>query len=47
MLLIQHAPHFVADAFCASLIARDVGGAFGTLPSQVKMSEIIERAWAR
>ncbi len=48
-LLIQHAPHAIADAFCASRIARDAGGAtggaLGTLPSQVRMSEIIERAW--
>jgi putative acyl-CoA dehydrogenase len=48
-LLVQHAPHAVADAFCASRIARDAGGAsggaLGALPSQVKMSEIIERAW--
>lgn len=44
-LLVQHAPHVVADAFCASRIARDAGGAFGTLSSKVKIGEIIEWAW--
>jgi putative acyl-CoA dehydrogenase len=48
-LLVQYAPHTISDAFCATRIARDAGGAsggaMGTLPSQVKMSEIIERAW--
>ncbi|MEJ7833740.1 MAG: acyl-CoA dehydrogenase family protein, partial [Nocardioides sp.] len=31
-LLVRHAPPALADAFCASRLARDWGGAFGTLP---------------
>jgi putative acyl-CoA dehydrogenase len=44
-LLVQHAPAAVADAFCTSRIARDCGGAFGTLPPNTQFDEIIKRAW--
>jgi putative acyl-CoA dehydrogenase len=44
-LLIRHAPAAVADAFCASRLAGDRGGAFGTLPASVAFDSIIERAW--
>ena len=43
-LLVQHAPAAVADAFCGSRIAGDWGGAFGTLPGDARVDEIIERA---
>ena len=44
-LLVQHAPTAVADAFCASRLARDWGGAFGTLPKGLDLDTIIERAF--
>ena len=34
-LLLRHAPDGIADAFCASRLDRDWGGAFGTLPAGV------------
>ena len=43
-LLLRHAPGFVADAFVASRIARDVGGAFGRLPDGVDAGAILVRA---
>ncbi|WP_148614179.1 acyl-CoA dehydrogenase family protein [Nocardioides rubriscoriae] len=43
-LLVQHAPHAVADAFCASRLARDWGGALGTLPPGLDLDAIVERA---
>ena len=43
-LLMRHAPAFVADAFIASRIAQDVGGAFGRLPAGVDCEAILERA---
>jgi putative acyl-CoA dehydrogenase len=43
-LLLRHAPHYVADAFVASRIARDVGGAFGRLPEGVDAAAILARA---
>jgi putative acyl-CoA dehydrogenase len=43
-LLIQHAPPAVADAFCASRLARHSGRAFGTLPSGLAYDDIITRA---
>jgi putative acyl-CoA dehydrogenase len=43
-LLLRHAPAFVADAFVASRIARDVGGAFGRLPEGVDAAAILARA---
>ena len=43
-LLLRHAPPFVAEAFVASRIAHDVGGAFGRLPDGVECAAILERA---
>ena len=43
-LLLRHAPPFVADAFVASRIAVDVGGAFGRLPAGVDCAAILARA---
>ena len=43
-LLLRHAPPFVAQAFVASRIAVDVGGAFGRLPAGVDCAAILARA---
>jgi len=43
-LLVQHAPNYIADAFCASRLDRDWGYAFGTLPAGLAMDKIIDRA---
>ena len=43
-LLVRHAPPEVADAFCASRLARDAGLAFGTLPPATDFERIIERS---
>jgi putative acyl-CoA dehydrogenase len=44
-LLLQHAPAYVADAFCASRLAAAGGHRnYGTLPRGVDCSAIIERA---
>jgi len=43
-LLLRHAPAYVAEAFVASRIAVDVGGAFGRLPAGVDCAAILERA---
>ncbi|MDO9455712.1 acyl-CoA dehydrogenase family protein [Nocardioides sp.] len=43
-LLVQHAPAAVADAFCASRLGRDWGGALGTLPPGLDLDAIVERA---
>ena len=43
-LLIKHAPPAVADAFCASRLSGESGGAFGTLPRGLDMRAIAERA---
>jgi len=43
-LLVRHAPAAVADAFCASRLARDGGFAFGTLPTSVDIDTIVARA---
>ncbi|THC46645.1 isovaleryl-CoA dehydrogenase [Massilia sp. Mn16-1_5] len=45
-LLIQHAPGYVSDAFVASRIEQDVGGAFGRLPSNLDFEAILARALA-
>ncbi len=42
-LLVRHGHPAVADAFCASRLGGDWGRAFGTLPSGVDLSSIIER----
>ncbi|WP_330341477.1 DNA alkylation response protein [Streptomyces sp. NBC_00557] len=43
-LLVRHAPHPVADAFCASRLGGDWGHAFGTLPTGTDLGPILERA---
>jgi putative acyl-CoA dehydrogenase len=43
-LLVRFAPPAVADAFCASRLGGDHGGALGTLPSGLDLGAIIERA---
>ena len=44
-LLVQHAPQAVADAFCATRLSRDWGGAFGTMPQGLDLAPILERAF--
>ena len=43
-LLCQHAPSFVADAFCRSRLNSDWGHAFGTLPGNVDFDALLARA---
>ena len=43
-LLVRFAPHAVADAFCASRLGGDWGGAFGTLSRKTDFDAIIDRA---
>lgn len=43
-LLVQNGHPSVASAFCASRLSGDWGRAFGTLPSTVDVSTIVERA---
>ncbi|MGW1806155.1 DNA alkylation response protein [Streptomyces sp. NPDC002078] len=43
-LLVRHAPHPVADAFCASRLGGDWGHAFGTLPAGTDLDTVLERA---
>jgi putative acyl-CoA dehydrogenase len=43
-LLVRFAPAAVADAFIASRIAGDHGGAFGTLPAGLDLHAIVDRA---
>jgi len=43
-LLVKHAPAAVADAFCASRLSGEEGGAFGLLPRGVDARAIAERA---
>ncbi len=45
-LLVQHAPSYVADAFCASRLARTGTGNYGTLPPRLDCKAIITRAFA-
>jgi putative acyl-CoA dehydrogenase len=42
-LLLRHAPTAVADAFCATRLGRDWGGAFGTLPTGLDLDPILNR----
>ncbi|MGZ5267614.1 MAG: acyl-CoA dehydrogenase family protein [Caldimonas sp.] len=46
-LLVQHAPAFVADAFCGSRLADGGHRNYGTLPRGVDCAAIIERATPR
>ncbi|MGI9476806.1 MAG: acyl-CoA dehydrogenase family protein [Hyphomicrobiaceae bacterium] len=43
-LLLQHAPSTVAHAFCRSRLGQRWTGAYGTLPADVEVDPIIERA---
>ncbi|WP_430382272.1 DNA alkylation response protein [Streptomyces sp. P10-4] len=43
-LLVRHAPHPVADAFCATRLGGDWGHAFGTLPAGTDLDAVLERA---
>jgi putative acyl-CoA dehydrogenase len=43
-LLLRHAPPFVAQAFVASRIVREPGGAFGRLPEGVDAAAILARS---
>ncbi|MEU3526343.1 DNA alkylation response protein [Streptomyces sp. NPDC038707] len=43
-LLVRHAPHPVADAFCASRLGGDWGHTFGTLPAGTDLDPILTRA---
>lgn len=42
-LLVRHGNAAVADAFCASRLGGDWGGAFGTLPAGVDTAAVLER----
>jgi putative acyl-CoA dehydrogenase len=46
-LLLQHAPAYVADAFCASRLGAGSHRNYGTLPRGVDCAAIIERATPR
>jgi putative acyl-CoA dehydrogenase len=43
-LLVRHAPAALADAFCATRLGRDWGGALGTMPTGLDLDVILERA---
>jgi putative acyl-CoA dehydrogenase len=43
-LLVRHGHPMVADAFCTSRLGGDWGHAYGTLPSTLDLTAIIERA---
>jgi putative acyl-CoA dehydrogenase len=43
-LLVRHAPAAVASAFCRSRLGGEGGLAFGTLPSDLPLQELLERA---
>ena len=43
-LLVRHGPAAVADAFCATRLSEDRGGAFGSLSASADLSAILERA---
>jgi putative acyl-CoA dehydrogenase len=43
-LLVRHAPHHVADAFCAARLGGDRGLNYGTLPAATDLGAIIDRA---
>ncbi|MFE6976040.1 acyl-CoA dehydrogenase family protein [Streptomyces sp. NPDC057682] len=45
-LLVRWAPPEVADAFCASRLGGDGGGAFGTLPHTLDLAAVVARARA-
>ncbi|MFN4355222.1 isovaleryl-CoA dehydrogenase [Parvibaculum sp.] len=43
-ILLQHAPGFVSDAYCATRLGRDWGDVYGTLPVGADVRAITERA---
>ncbi|MFJ8539961.1 acyl-CoA dehydrogenase family protein [Streptomyces sp. NPDC093591] len=43
-LLVRFAPPEVADAFCASRLGGDGGMAFGTLPSTLDLTSVVDRS---
>jgi putative acyl-CoA dehydrogenase len=43
-LLLRHSPAAVTDAFCATRLDRDWGGAYGTLPPGLDLAPIIDRS---
>jgi putative acyl-CoA dehydrogenase len=43
-LLLRHAPPPIAEAFCASRLGGEWGHAFGTLPPEVEVDAILNRA---
>ncbi|TKJ20951.1 acyl-CoA dehydrogenase family protein [Blastococcus sp. CCUG 61487] len=43
-LLLRHAPHAVADAFCASRLGGDWGAVLGTLPAATDVAALVERS---
>jgi putative acyl-CoA dehydrogenase len=45
-LLVRNAPAAVADAFCAARIGGEGGRAYGTLPTGVDATAIVDRALA-
>jgi putative acyl-CoA dehydrogenase len=46
-LLVQHAPDWIADAFCRSRLDGSGHHQFGALPAGVQFDRIIERAMPR
>ncbi|MBK03627.1 MAG: DNA alkylation response protein [Deltaproteobacteria bacterium] len=43
-LLVQHAPTYVSDTFCATRLGGTWGRAFGTMPVNVDVDSILQRA---
>ncbi|WP_030602794.1 acyl-CoA dehydrogenase family protein [Streptomyces fulvoviolaceus] len=43
-LLVRYAPPEIADAFCAGRLGGDAGTAFGTLPTNLNLASVVERA---
>ncbi|NUS25189.1 MAG: DNA alkylation response protein [Streptomyces sp.] len=43
-LLVRFAPPEIADAFCASRLGADAGATFGTLPSTLDLTSVVNRA---
>lgn len=43
-LLIRHSPAYISDAFCKSRLGSRYSGAFGSLPSDTRLIDIIDRA---
>lgn len=46
-LLLRHAPSFVADAFSASRLGGTAGRHFGSLPRDLRLRDIVDRAAVR